>query len=156
MKPIPDEIYQKVKQLSSNVKEQLRSQGIVVPTKTQDGLIRVGYYKIKKSKSGFYSILNHSDEAIIEFINLPQTAAILANKLALGKWVDEDVLLADRKYGHALFEEELHTTLAERNLKSNNLDRADVMFTKRNIAKYKKEQSKKTIANGFEKLMRFR
>jgi len=156
MKQTPDDIYKKVKQLGLDVKEQLRRQGIIVPTKTPDGSIRVGYYTIKKNKTGFYSILNYSNESVVEFINLPQTAAMLANRLALGKYLDSELLDADRRYGHALFEEELHLTLAERNLKSNNVDRADVLFTKFKIAKHRKEQHRKTIFNGFDKLMRFR
>ena len=155
MKQTPDDIYKKVKQLGIDVKEQLKRQGIIVPAKTPDGSIRVGYYTIKRNKTGFYSILNYSNEAVVEFINLPQTAAMLANRLALGKYLDDELLDADRRYGHALFEEELHLTLAERNLKLNNLDRADVMFTKFNIAKHRKEQYKKTIFYGFDKLMRF-
>jgi hypothetical protein len=155
MKQTPDDIYKKVKQLGLDVKEQLKRQGIIVPTKTPDGSIRVGYYTIKKNKTGFYSILNYSNEAVVEFINLPQTAAMLANRLALGKYLDNELLDADRRYGHALFEEELHLTLAERNLKSNNVDRADVLFTKFKIAKHRKEQHRKTIIIGFDKLMRF-
>ena len=80
---------------------------------------------------------------------------MLANRLALGKYLDNELLDADRRYGHALFEEELHLTLAERNLKSNNVDRADVLFTKFKIAKHRKEQHRKTIIIGFDKLMRF-
>jgi hypothetical protein len=155
MKQTPDDIYQKVKQLGLDVKEQLKRQGIIVPSKTPDGSIRVGYYTIKKNKTGFYSILNYSNEEVVEFINLPQTAAILANRLALGKYMDDELLDADRRYGHALFEEELHLTLAERNLKANNVDRADVMFTKFKIAKHRKEQHRRTIVIGFDKLMRF-
>jgi hypothetical protein len=155
MKQIPDDIYQKVKQIGLNVKEQLKSQGIAIPTKTEDGAIRVGHFTIKKSK-GFYKVLNYRNDVVVDNINLPQTAAIQANRLALGKWADDNLSAADTSYGHALFEEELHTQLAEKSLKLNNLDRADVMFTKRNIAKYKKEQHKKIIVHGFEKLMRFR
>jgi hypothetical protein len=156
MKHNPDDIYKKVQQLSKDVKERLKSQGIIVPSKTRDGIIQVGYYTIKKNKTGFYTISNYRNDPVVEFINLPQAAALLANKLALGKWIDDEILAADRGYGHALFEEELHLNLAERNLKSNNLDRADVMFTKFNIAKHRKEQHRKTIFNGFDKLMRFR
>lgn len=156
MKHNPDDIYQKFTQLSKDVKERLKSQGIVVPSKTGNGVIQVGHYTIKKTKSGFYTILNYSNDPVVELINLPQTAALLANKLALGKWIDDVLLDADRGYGHALFEEELHLALAERNIKLNNLDRADVMYTKFNIAKHRKEQHKKTIFNGFDKLMRFR
>ena len=128
MKQTPNDIYKKVKQLSIVVNEQLRRQGIVVPKKTPDGSIRVGYYTIKKYNTGFYSILNYRDDIVVELINLPQTAAILANRLALGKYLDDELLDTDRKYGHALFEEELHLILAERNIKLNNLDRADVMY----------------------------
>lgn len=156
MKQIPNDIYQKVKQLGQDVKERLRSQGIVVPTKTEDGAIRVGHFKIKKSRSGFYCILNYRNDVVVDHINLPQTAALLANKLALGRWIDDSLLVADQKYGHALFEEELHKLMAEKNIKSNNLDRADVMFTKFKIAKHKKEEHRKVILNGFEKLMQFR
>jgi hypothetical protein len=156
MKTATNNLYAKIQKISIDVKENLKRQGIVVPTKTPDGLIRVGHYTIKKNKTGFYSILNYSNEAVVEFINLPQTAAMLANRLALGKYLDDELLDADRRYGHALFEEELHLTLAERNLKSNNIDRADVMFTKFSIAKHRKEQHRKTIFNGFDKLMRFR
>ena len=155
MKQTPDDIYKKVKQLGLDVKEKLKRQGIIIPTKTPDGSIRVGHYIIKRNKTGFYSILNYRNEAVVDLINLPQTAAILANRLALGKYIDDELLDADRRYGHALFEEELHLTLAERNLKSNNVDRADVMFTKFNIAKHRKNQYRKTIFNGFDKLMRF-
>jgi hypothetical protein len=155
MKQIPDDIYQKVKQIGLNVKEQLKSQGIVIPTKTEDGAIRVGHFTIKKSK-GFYQVLDYRNDTVIDNINLPQTAAIQANRLALGKWIDDELSLADTGYGHLLFEEELHTHLAEKSLKLNNIDRADIMFTKRNIARHKKEQHRKTILYGFEKLMRFR
>ena len=54
MKQIPDDIYQRVKQLGINVKEQLKSQGIVVPSKNEDGTTRIGHYTIKKFKNGFY------------------------------------------------------------------------------------------------------
>jgi hypothetical protein len=156
MKQIPDDIYQRVKQLGINVKEQLKSQGIVVPSKNEDGTTRIGHYTIKKFKNGFYSILNSKNETVVESINLPQTAAIVANRLALGKNIDDDVLTVDRQYGHALFEEELHKTMADRNLRSNNTDRAEILYTKFYISKHKKEQYKNTIVMGFNKLIRFR
>jgi hypothetical protein len=51
MKHNPDDIYQKVKQLDEDVKQRLKSQGIVVPSKTHDGVVRVGHYTIKKTKN---------------------------------------------------------------------------------------------------------
>ena len=151
-----NEIYSKIQELSRDVKEKLKHQGVVVPVKKRDGTIQVGRYRIKKNKDGFYSIIDTRDEAIISRINLPQTAAILANKLALGKWIDDEILVADTRYGHALFDEELHKHLAEKNLKLNNIDKADMMYTKSAIAKYRKEQYKLAVDDGFKKLMRFR
>jgi hypothetical protein len=156
MKKNPDDVYQKVKHLAENVKIQLQKQGVAIPSKAEDGTIIVGRYKIKKSKTGFYSILNYCNDVVVDYINLPQSAALLANKLALGKYMDDSILIADRSYGHALFEEELHKMLGEKSIKSKNIDRAEIMFTKCNIAKHKREQQKKIIINDFEKLLRFR
>lgn len=156
MKKNPDDIYQKVKHLAENVKIQLQKQGIAIPSKAEDGTIMLGHYRIKKSKTGFYSILNYCNDVVVDYINLPQSAALLANRLALGKYMDDNILIADRSYGHALFEEELHKILGEKSMKSKNIDRAEIMFIKCNIAKSKREQQKKIIVNDFEKLLRFR
>ena len=85
MKNNPDDVYQKVKHLAENVKIQLQKQGIAIPSKAVDGTIMLGHYKIKKSKTGFYSILNYCNDVVVDQINLPQSAALLANRLALGK-----------------------------------------------------------------------
>lgn len=151
-----NDIYVKIQQLDRDVKEQLKRQGIVVPVRKNDGTIQVGHYRIKRDKAGFYKVLTSKNEVIVENINLPQTAAILANRLALGKWLDDDVILADTKYGHALFDETLHRQLAEKSLKSNNIEKAEVMYTKTAIDKHKKNQYKLELDRGFEKLIRFR
>jgi hypothetical protein len=151
-----NEIYLKIQQISIDVKEKLKRQGVVVPIKKRDGSIQIGSYSIKKDNTGFYSILDFKNEVIINRINLPQTAAIQANRLALGKYIDDDILQADTKYGHAYFDEELHTHLAERCLQKKELDRAEMMYTKSNIAKHRKSQHLWEIRKSFEKLMRFR
>lgn len=156
MNQTSNEIYLKIQKLGRDVKEELRRQGIIVPVKKKDGSIQVGHFRIKKTQTGFYSVVDPKNEVIIDRINLPQTAAVLANRLALGKWLDDNILTADTRYGFALFDEELHKQLAEKNLKSNNVDKADMMYTKSAIAKHKKEQYKFEINKGFEKLMRFR
>ena len=156
MKLTTAEIYSKIQDLNRDVKEELKRQGVVVPLRKKDGSIQLGRFFIKKGKDGFYSILDFRNEAIVSKINLPQTAAVLANKLALGKWIDDEILYADARYGHALFEESLHRRMAENSLKSSNFDKAEVMYTKLAISKHKKEQFKKEINFGFEKLLRFR
>ena len=156
MKITSNEIYLKIQQISIDVKEQLKRQGVVVPIKKGDGTIQIGSYNIKKDSTGFYSILDFKNEVIISRINLPQTAAIQANRLALGKYVDDTILQADMKYGHAYFDEELHVHLAEKCLQKKELDRAEMMYTKSNIAKHKKNQHMYEVRKSFEKLMRFR
>jgi len=154
MKQLTDDVYLKIEQLGKDVKEKLRQKGIIVPLKSKDGSINVGYYSIKKKKDGFYCILDFEKEILIDMINLPQTAAVLANQLALGKLTDSDLLNADKSYGYALFDEELHVKLAEKNIQSKLFDRADVMTTKSRIARYKKEEYKRTVVRGFDKLIR--
>lgn len=155
MKHLPNDIYKKIKDLDANVKEQLKRQGIVVPVQERDGSIRVGFYKIIKH-NGVYSIVDFGNESIVDYINLPQSAALLANRLALGKGIEDSILTADRKYGHALFEETLQQNLAIKHIKKNKLDDADLMYTKAKISKFKKERYRDEIARGFEKLIRFR
>lgn len=156
MKQIPEEIYSKIRRINKDVKENLFRQGIVVPVKNKDGSVTVGRYVIKKLNTGFFCIVDYRNEAVVENINLPQTAAILANKLALGRWIDDKVLSFDSKYGHALFDEELHKKMALSQIRKKNLDQADLMFTKSAIAKSKKEKFKSEIDLGFKKLMNFR
>jgi flavin-binding protein dodecin len=156
MNPTSTDIYAKIQQLNRDVKEKLRHQGIVVPVRKNDGTIQVGHYHIKRDKAGFYRVLTSKNEVIVDHLNLPQTAAILANRLALGKWLDEDIISADTKYGHALFDETLHRQLAEKSLKSNNIEKAEVMYTKTAIDKHKKNQYKLELDRGFDKLIRFR
>ncbi len=155
MKLQPNDVYSKIEQLSKDAKTKLLQQGIVVPIKNKDGTIKVGHYFIKRKMDGFYCILDFEKDIIVDRINLPQTAAIIANRLALGKDLDDRVVNADTEYGYSSFDEELHSKLAEKNVQSKTLDRADIMFTKSKIAKYKKEQHLKIIMNSFNKLMRF-
>ena len=155
MKLSPNDVYSKIEQLSRDAKSKLLGQGVVVPIKGKDGTIKVGHYLIKRKKDGFYCILDFEKEIVIDGINLPQTAAVVANRLALGKYIEDAVVDADAGYGYALFDEELHTALARKNVQSNMLDRADVMFTKSKISRFKKEQYMKTVMRSFNKLMQF-
>jgi hypothetical protein len=156
MKQIPDNILKKIKEIDQNVKDDLLQKGIVVPIKFNDGSIKVGDYFIKKSKTGFYSVMNIKGHELATKINLPQTAAIIANKLALGKFLDDRILKNDTEYGYALFDEESHSKLAQSLYKKKESNTADVMLLKSSTAKRKKERIKKDIDLSFEKLLRFR
>lgn len=155
MKPLPSNIYNRIKELDADIKEKLRQRGIIVPVRNNDGSIRVGFYKIVK-RDGFYFIMDYSNEPVVKNINLPQSAALLANKLALGKYIDTNILNADQRYGHALFEETLQQQLAIKSVSKNKLDNADLMYTKAKISRLKKEHYRNEITRGFENLMRFR
>lgn len=151
MKSIPDHLFKKLEQVGNEVKDSLRRKGIVIPVENEDGSISIGSYTIIKNDQGFYSILDYSNTPVIGNINLPQTAALLANGLALGKFMDFQLVDEDRRYGYALFEENLH----KRNLQKKRRrdpDYIDMVSTKCLIAQAKKNRYKRGIDNSFEKL----
>ena len=151
MKNLPNNLYNKIQQLSEEVRTELKRKGVVAPVKNTDGSISVGYYKIVKSEEG-YCILDSGNEPVVDRINLPQSAVLVANGLALGRYKDNNVIDNDRRYGYALFEEELHNKAVARS-KKKTLEYYDVMSTKAAIAKFKKEQYKKDLLNKYEKLI---
>lgn len=146
----------KVEKLAHGIRDELRKKGLVVPTDNGDGTISVDNYTIVKQKSGFYVIKNFCNDTVVDKINLPQTAALLANMLALGKWVDDSLLQTDRQYGYSLFEELLAKRSIEKNAKSKNYDRLDLMCVKMSDAVARKNRAKASILNSFEKLRRLR
>jgi hypothetical protein len=150
---IPENLYKQLVTVSKHVKNDLKRHGIAVPVENPDGTISLGTNRVLK-KDNFYAIMDYSGEVIIDKINLPQTAILLANSLALGRFIDPTLLASDRKYGYSAFEEQLHSVLAER-LSKTDPDRADVMIAKSRSEKYKKEHQKRYIMKRFEKLLKF-
>jgi hypothetical protein len=151
MENLPNNLYHKIQQLSFEVREDLRKKGVVAPKKNKDGSVSVGRYRIVKNSNG-YTVLNDYNEIVEQHLNLPQTAVLLANDLALGRFRDKNVVDNDRKYGYALFEEELHTRT--RNRKTVALEYYDVALAKASEARSRKEYYKKDLLNKYEKLMR--
>lgn len=156
MKLLPENFYQRIAKLNQQVKQDLKSKGLVVPKKNKNGTISLGKYTIKKDPAGFYTIIDHRQEIVADQINLPQTAALVANKLALGKWLDRDILAIDSKYGHASFDELVHRRSAKKHLKLKNFEQAGVMLAKSDMARYKRDFYKRSIKNDFEKLLKVR
>lgn len=150
------EIYSQITKLNKEVKQKLLQKGLVVPIKRDDATIQVGPYFIKKIVQGHYNIVDDKNYIVVEGINLPQTAIIIANKLALNKWTDVDLIQIDKKYGYAVFDELAHTRSKKTNLKKQNYDRADIMYNKSLIANRKKEYYKNLINVNFRKLLEFR
>jgi hypothetical protein len=151
MKTTPELLYKKIQKLSNEVKKEFRNKGIVLPKQHNDGSVSIGRYRIIKHQNTFYSIADHTGEVMVDKINLPQTAALLANGLELGRWLDNTILQKDRTYGYALFEETLYRQHADTNMKKD-IDRAQVMLTKSQLNRVKKESCKRDILQSFEKL----
>lgn len=149
-----DHIYKNFKLVVNSVKAELAKKGVAIPRQNEDGSVNIDRFKILKASTGFYKIINFRGDILADKINLPQTAAVLANGLALGKWLDLEIYKADQEYGYKLFEEQLYKKNAVRSLKNNNIDRADMLFTRSKIAHFKVETAKKTIMSSFEKLRR--
>jgi hypothetical protein len=153
MKSIPDDLYKKMVRLSDEVKQQLLKKGIVIPAKNTDGSVSIGRFKIIKNDEGFYAIINSQREVIVDGINLPQTAVIVANGLALGKFKDAEVINHDKRYGYALFEETRHKQAID-NSNKKSLEYFDLAMTKYSIARAKKEYHKKDVVRSFQKLIK--
>lgn len=153
---LDDKLLIKVANLAQGIREDLRKKGLVIPTDNGDGTISVDRYTISKQRTGFYTIKDYHNDIVVDKINLPQTAALLANGLALGRWVDDNILRADREYGYSLFEEQVATRGIERSAKTKEYDKLDVFYSKVTDATAKKNRAKATINNSFEKLRRLR
>ena len=153
MKPVTDDLYKKIVKVSTAVKKEFRDKGLVIPVENKDGSVTLDNFTISKDRDGFYVIFNHSGEAIVDQINLPQTAAVIANGLALGRFLDYKLLRLDKEYGYAVFDEALHERAVRRSNKKS-LDYFDLMLTKCMIARAKKEHYKSNIVKSFEKLIK--
>jgi len=154
MKKIPEFVYNKFSVLSDEIKKEFRRKGFVIPTTNDDGSIRLGVFNVVKTNSGFYQIQDIKGKLVIDNINLPQTAVILANDMALGRIVNSDLIKKDQMYGYAFFEEQLHKKSAEK-YRSNNIDQSVLRTTKQLISKGKKDYFKNEIVRHFEKLRKF-
>jgi hypothetical protein len=156
MKKISKDLHRKIEKLAQEVKDKLKKSGIVVPEKNTNGSISLGKFIVDKDSQGFYTVSNYHGESIAQQINLPQTAALVANNLALGKSIDKRLLTIDAKFGYAGFDEQAHRRSAERYFKVKDYDRAEIMLNKALIAAQKKESYHTSIKQDFEKLLKFR
>jgi hypothetical protein len=150
MKNLTDDLLKKLIQLDKEVKSRLRKKGLIVPVKNKNGGIRFDSFTVVKDQDGFYSILDHTNEAVVTRINLPQTALLTANSLALGKYKDTALINNDQYYGYADFEEKLYKKALARPDKS--LDYFDLSFEKYNTAHLKKRLYRGEVMKSFEKL----
>jgi hypothetical protein len=150
MNTIPEELYTRIKKVSDEVRKKLLLKGVVVPIKNKNGTISIGHFTIVKENNGSFSILDYSNEIMVKHINLPQTAILVSNKLALGLYKDTELLEMDRRYGSADFEEELY----KRALNRKNSNVSSLYVSRYDDAKFKKAENKRNIVRSFEKLIK--
>jgi hypothetical protein len=153
---ITDELYRKVQALAIEVKEDFRAKGIVLPTKGVNGIVKLGNYTVARTDKGFYSVLDARSNLVYSQINLPQTALLLANSLALGKWVDSKLLEHDKQYGFSSFETDNYNRLSKTFLQKEDWTRYDALLIKQEAAQERAEESKNFVLRLFEKLRRLR
>ena len=147
-----NQLLDKFKFVVNNVKQELNNKGIAIPVKNNDGSVSLEKYTIVKSSQGYYVIKNRRGDVVLDRINLPQSAALLANGLALGKWADTELYKLDQEYGYKLFECELLKEHAENSIRKKNIDRAEILYNKLEMLKVGVKSSKGKILSSFEKL----
>lgn len=150
MPKVQKNLVEKVQTLADHVKQDLRKKGVIVPTKQKDGSIHFDDFIMIKETDGYH--IYKKKTHIVGPMNLPQTAIIIANGLALGKLIDEKLLEHDKWYGYKMFDEEVYTKSANNSVKSKNYDKADWCFTRAGIAKQQKELHKRDIMSHFNRI----
>ena len=146
-----NQLFEKFKKLANAVRQDFKRKGVVPPSQKKDGSIQIGTYNIKKQNSVYY-IKDRNDNIVVGPLNLAQTAVLVANDLALGRWPDHKLIDSDRWYGYKVFAEESALHIASSARKKQDVDRADFNLYKASIAASEKLTYKKTIDSRFNKL----
>lgn len=146
-------LYNKFQELNQQVKTKLKKKGFVLPSKNQDGSIRIGKYSIHKNKKLFY-IKDRNGDIVVKNIHLAQSAITIANNLALTNYIDKLRVEMDYKYGFAASDNLLHRQKALNYIRKKQYDQAEIMLAKSSIAHYRAETYKNAIVKDFEKLIR--
>lgn len=152
MHQITEELYKKLSNITDRVRKDFYDRGIVAPVKTQSGCIRIGPYDIKQT-GNHYAIVDLHGTVEVSGINLPQTAALVANNMALGRYRGQELITQDQEYGYADFEEELHTH-AVKNSKDKDIDYLILHQIMAQKCRQKKEYYKNLIDSRYTKLLK--
>jgi hypothetical protein len=150
MKISSEKLYRKIQELAKKVKNDFRRKGMIIPTRDSKHSIRIGNYLIKRKENEFYAVISVDGEIMADQLNLPQTAALIANQLALKQQFDKGLLEIDRDYGYACFESQLYNKARQRTLKDPEYFNIR-MYEYENSAD-KAETLKNYIVSQFEKL----
>jgi hypothetical protein len=144
-------LFEKFTKLANAVRQDFKRKGIVLPSQQKDGSIQIGTYNIKKKDSAYF-VTDRNNNVVVGPLNLAQTAVVVANDLALGRWPDYKLIDDDRWYGYKVFAEQSALHVAETASKRKDTDRADFSRYRAAIAAEQKQIYKKTIDSRFNKL----
>jgi hypothetical protein len=149
------QIFDNIATLTKSIKQEFKKKGVVVPSLDANGDTRIGAYTIVKVDNA-YQIKDSRNHVIAGPVNLAQTAILIANDLALGRWPDHDLINNDKWYGFKSFDEQSAKYLAERAAKQHDVDRQDLSLSKAEIAHQQKLYYKRSIVSRFTKLCNLR
>jgi hypothetical protein len=148
------ELFIKVENVAKTVIDSLKKKGYVVPTALSNNRVNFNGYIVGRDQDGYYYIHNPRTDTLIDKINLPQTAAVIANNLALGKYSIENLISHDKHYGYRDFDQAIFKRAMERSRK--NIDQFAYWQTRYNTARQQAKSYKNTIIHSFEKLRSLR
>jgi hypothetical protein len=151
MQPTEKKLFEKFAKLANSVKQDFKRKGIVLPSQQKDGSIQIGTYNVKKKDSAYY-IRDRRGQVVLGPLNLAQSAVVLANDLALGRWPDHKILDSDKWYGYKDFAEQAALHVAESARKHKDTDRVDFNLYKAAVASEQKRYYRKCIDSRFAKL----
>lgn len=154
MKSTKSQIFSKVQQVANSVKQNLRDKGYIIPVKEKDGSINFEGIHVRKIKNTFYSVYDKTEHPIIENLNLLETAVVLANNAALGRFLDMKIVEADKQYGYHSFKLDVFT--ARFNNAEKMTDTWVYYETRRNKASENTQKYKQIVYNSFNKLRNLR
>lgn len=152
---VKTKVYNKIVDLALKTKEEFKARGIVIPTKNDNGELTIGRYIVIKENNN-YNVLNSRREIVYSNLNLPHTAILVANSLALNQPVSRTLLDHDYRYGCSEFDEENYRRIAESLMNKKDWERYESILVKQETAQEKSEISKKEIIRSFQKLSHLR
>ena len=148
------ELFIKVEKVAKTVIDSLKKKGYIVPSALSNNRVNFNGYIVGQDVDGYYYIHNLRTDTLINRINLPQTAAVVANNLALGKSTAEILLNQDRYFGYRDFDQAVFKRAMDRS--KQNIDQFVYWQTRYNTARQQAKSYKTTIVNSFEKLRSLR
>jgi hypothetical protein len=152
---ISTETYNQLIDLVLKTKKDFKSRGVAIPTLSENGSVKIGRYTVGRNSTGYF-ILDNYKEVVFSSINLPQTALIIANSLALNQVVSRHILEQDARCGDIEFDELNFNRLTASLIRKKDTERYESLSIKHNAAQEKAEKARRDILRLFGKLQQLR